>query len=512
MIIKAVIAFSVLLFVTVPSQSQKIDSLKGLLESKHGLERAYVLGELSLNLDREHRYELALKYAEEGYEISKELNDSLSLIRNGHFVARALRHLGRNNLAISVYEEVLPISRRHSDSSEYLMILNGCALALTFNAQYDKALYHHFEALNFNSGDTISMIITYHNVGLVYYKLEQFTKALDYFDLCYQLKEKVGDDHDLDVLLINMGLCYAYLQKFNEGILFIEKGLRVSAGAGSQRQLIQANYAKGVIYTGLHDPVKAEKFFLSSYAAARTANDVRLQLDNIDYLSQFYISDGRDSLATVYLKAAESLIDQNLSFNLEKINIYSTLTQLYVRAKAFEDAYLYLYKYSQLRDQVLNEEITSNLMDAEAKFLERENANKIAAQNQLISLKDDVIARQNILNKVIALLGLISGGFVILLFYYYREKRKVNTILERKIDERTRELQQSHEKLLNAFNEQYRSDARAAQSISETVRRIKSLCHIGLSEVCDPLGRSYISMIDNATVDFEKVQSLRRRE
>lgn len=512
MIIKAIIAFSLLLFVTIPSQSQKIDSLKALVESKRGPERAYVLGELSLNLDKEHQYELALKYAEEGYEISRELNDSLGLIRNGHYVARALRHLGKNSLAISVYEEVLPISKKHSDASEYLMILNGYALSLTFNAQYDKALYYHFEALNFNTGDTISIITTYHNVGLVYYKLKQYTKALDYFSFCFQLKKTVKDDYDLDALLINMGLCYAYLNKFTEGILSIEKALSVCDGACSPRRLIEANFAKGVIYAALQDHVKAEAFFLSSYTTARAENDIRFQLDNIDYLSQLYIRESRDSLATVYLKIAEDLIDKNLSFNLEKIKIYSTLTGLYFSVREFEKAYLYLRKYSKLRDSIFSEEITSNLMNAEAKFLERENANKIAAQNELISVKDEVIVRQNTLNKVIALLGLISGGFVILLFYHYREKRRINRILERKIDERTRELQVSHEKLLTAFNEQNQRDSRAVQAVSETVRRVRSLCRIGLNEVCDPLGRSYISMIDNATSDFQKIQSLRRRE
>ena len=512
MIIKAIIAFSLLLFVTVPSQSQKIDSLKALVESKRGLERASVLGQLSFNLDREHRYELALKYAEEGYEISKELNDTLSLIKNGHYVARALRHLGKNNLAISVYEEVLPISRKHSDASEYLAILNGYALSLTFNAQYDKALFHHFEALNFNTGDTISMIITYHNVGLVYYKLKQYSKALDYFSFCYQLKNTVKDEYDLDALLINMGLCYAYLNKFNEGILSVEKALSLCDGTCSPRRLIEANFAKGVIYTRLHDFAKAETFFLSSYAAARNENDIRFQLDNIGFLSQLYISDSRDSLATVYLKTAEDLIDKNLSFNLERIKIYSTLTGLYFKVREFEKAYLYLHKYSQLRDSIFSEEITSNLMNAEANFLERENAIKIASQNELISVKDEVIVRQNILNRVIALLGLISGGFVILLFYHYREKRRINTILERKIDERTRELQVSHEKLLTTLNEQNQRDSRAVQAVLETVRRVRSLCHIGLNEVCDPLGRSYISMIDNATGDFQKIQSLRRLE
>lgn len=178
-----------------------------------------------------------------------------------------------------------------------------------------------------------------------------------------------------------------------------------------------------------------------------------IQLDNIDYLSQIYTSQNRIKSAEMYLKMAEKLIGQNGSFSLERIRIYSQFAQLYFKVKNYERASYYLMNYSQLKDSVYNEDMTINLMQAEAQFLERENAIKISSQNELIMLKEEVIRWQKTLNIVLVLLSLLFLVLVVLLFRYYIQKRNISILLERKVSERTRDLQISRDQSVKELQE-----------------------------------------------------------
>ena len=347
--------------------------------------------------------------------------------------------------------------------------------------------------------DTSSYIAALHNVAIVYYKLKDYGKALNYFLNCQEIKEKIGYQNDDDLILINISLCYAYLGKFSEAKLFVEKGLSLCGVRCSSHRILEGDFAKGVIYFGLKKFKQSEKYFLSSYLLAKKLNDTRFQLDNIDYLSQIFIQQKRMASATFYLNEAEALIRKNSAFNLEKIKIYSQFSQLYLKTKEYKKAAHYQMKYIQLKDSVYNEELTTNLMKTEAEYMERENTAKIATQSEIILLKEEMINRQWILNIVTGFLGFMTLTFLIFLFRNYQQKKNLNLMLDKKIEERTRELELSRDELLNAFKERDILIYRASEGITETINTIKGLCFIGIKDVSDPVARSYIDKIDKTS-------------
>jgi tetratricopeptide (TPR) repeat protein len=213
MIIRHILAVLCLVFGANSACAQNIDSLKALLADAKGRERVDVLFELSSNLSKKDQV-MGLHYGLEAYLLSHQLCDSFRLLHTGRVTGKALRTLGKMDSAIHIYEVILPISEKISLDDERIEILNAYALALTFNAQYDKALNYHFQSLNIGSvhNDTLSLITSLHNIGLVYYKLEDYQTALSYFKKSFDLKIECQDGFDMDILMFNMGLCHAYLR------------------------------------------------------------------------------------------------------------------------------------------------------------------------------------------------------------------------------------------------------------------------------------------------------------
>jgi tetratricopeptide (TPR) repeat protein len=108
------------------------------------------------------------------------MGDSLAIVRGGRMRANALTSMGRNEDAITILNTVLPVARRHAER-QYIYILNSLALCYTNRGTYDKALDYHFQSLELREkeGDKGAMSVSYNNIGLVYFRIKNYEKALE---------------------------------------------------------------------------------------------------------------------------------------------------------------------------------------------------------------------------------------------------------------------------------------------------------------------------------------------
>lgn len=497
MINRNILLLIVLVFVAVPAQSQKIDSLKTLLKGKMSHERIDILYDLSYSLI-EVDNDQALQYALEGYNISTKRNDSLRIVRTGLVAASALRRLQKIDSSIHIYHPILSIAEKNNYITELSLILNAMGIAYSQEAKYDSALECYFRALEIrrSTGHTHSEIPVLINIGVIYYKLKNYQKALDIFLSSKKMTEEAGKTTNLSLLMINIGSCYAYLGNFEDALSYIERGVTAPENADEPGVMIYANFARGVVYFGMMDYGQAEGFFLESYRMAGECGDIRLQLDNIDFLSQICMVQNRLSCASLYLEHAESLIKQNSSYDLERTKIYDRFARLNRDTRDFKMASEYQLKYSELKDSIHDEETIMNLMKMEAEYLERENNARIAAQDAIIALKDEGIRQQVNLNKITGLIFIVSVGFIVLLFRNYQQKKKLTVLLDEKINHRTNELGNVMNQSLLTLKEREFIMLRALNGISETISTIQGLCSNGMREVSEPVARVYMEGIE----------------
>lgn len=491
--------------------SKNIDSLQTVLAATFGSNRIEPLYELSwsyIDIDNAQ----ALHYALEGYHLSNGCGDSLHIVRTGLVMASALRRTGRHDSAAVVYAKILPIAERQVYVSELTVGLNSAGITLTHKGDYDEALAHYFKSLELrkSAGDIAAQLVVLNNIGTVYYKLKNYGKALEIFLGCLKLHATSGLKEGSAVASINAGHACAYLGKYDSALYYLDLGIKLCDTGCVPARYMEVAFAKGVVYFGLQNLAKAEESFKRSYSLAQSEKDIRFQLDNIDYLSRIGMQRGDYGSAYVYLSAGEGLLREYPSFKLEASKLFSRFSELYHHTRRFERAYYYQLKYAAMSDEVYSADLTRNLMRIEADHLERENLAKISSQEELLALKESELASQQLTNRLVVLLALLSVAFAIVLYRNYRQKLRISTLLSDKIGEKTRQFQENAENLLKLSQERDTLLTRRSQVFADFLCRVKSLCLMGLKETPDPVGRFYILKIDSLTQEFDPKKGERR--
>ena len=124
-------------------------------------------------------------------------------------------------------------------------------------------------------------------------------------------------------------------------------------------------------------------------------------------------------------------------------------------------------------------------MRIQAEYEERENKAKIASQEQILRLKEEVIDRQRFLNFLV---GIVAALFVMLTWIFFklsRQRKNMNVLLDRKVGERTLALEKSLDDLRRSHDEQEILLRAISSDMKASVATIRGLCALssGLEDV-----------------------------
>jgi tetratricopeptide (TPR) repeat protein len=482
-------------------QNQKVvDSLYSVLETQSGGERFLALYDLTFEYLNSERSQ-ALSLIRQAEAAALLTGDSLWIVKSKRVKGQLLYLLERSLESQSILYEVLQIARRNNFAREqsYTEIILGTSHLYVGN--YDKALKHYFDALALSEAldDEKQVGAVYHNIGVAYYKIKDYRRALDYYLESYRIY-RANDAKTVDsyLALSNISLCYAHLGDFSSARISLAKSMQGCKSDCSDRLSINIEYSLGLIAYGEGKYDAAALSFLKSYSRAKENHDTRFQFDNIYLLTEIYLRAKHFQKAEELLLEAEKLISAGASFNLEIIKIYSRFSQLYLATQDYKKASVYQFRYIQLKDSIYNEELTTNLMRVQAEFMERENAAKIAGQAEVLRLNQEVIRHQRGLNIASGFLMAAVATILVFLLKNYREKRTLNILLEKKVKERTLELELNHDCLQRTINEADLRLCRLSRTIASTKNTIAGLCCTAAREISEPLAQSYLERIHMA--------------
>jgi signal transduction histidine kinase len=496
--------FFLLALMSVPGWTQtdqKIDSLKSELSQRKGLERFELLYDLVFEYLGKRDYLQSLTYTDQAREIAYQFGDSLRIVKTGRIKGQILHRLNREGDAIIEFQKILPVSKRNNFineyRSEYKSIINSLAVAYSYQANYDKALQLHFECLELREkdGNPDDIGASLNNIGLVYYKLNNFEKALEYYkrilDESYRVSFK-------DILLINIGLCYNELRDFSTARKFIDDGLKFCAPNCSEVTIIQGNFALGVSLFYLNNPKDAEGHFLVSYELAKKQKEKRYQIESLVYLAMIKINNGRGDYDAVknFLSEAESVADET-EYNSLLIDIYKQYSELYTKTKDYENAVSYQRKYITLKDSIYSEDLMKNLTKVQTTFEERENIKTIAAKDAVLALKEETLKRQRAENRFYAVMTIMVFALAFFMLILFRLTRRANERLETRVDERTKELNDSNDALTKVNGEMDNFIYKTSHDIRGPLASLKGICNVAIMDVNDSTALGYLKKLDN---------------
>lgn len=430
--------------------AQKIDSLKTRLSFAKGSDLCLIYHQIAYELvDVDPRN--ALKYSEQSIQCSLNLGDTLQLIRSTQLKAVAFRRLGKLDSSNKIIQSVLPIAKTKSYHNEVMQLLHGLGVGHLYMSEFDKALKYNLESLSVRKqhGTIEEIAATSYNLGLIYYKLGDNDRALEYylealngFTVTHIAPTRVYN------LYVNIALCYAYAEKNDMALSYLNKALQGCDSNCSEIVVQNASFCQGVVALNKRDTANARKYFITSYEKSLKIGDERLQLDNIVYISRLYLATGNLHEAERYLLLAESLFQRGVPYSMEQMKIYVEFAELFERKGDFKKVSEFQRRHMALKDSIYDDDVTTTLMRIEAERVAKEKDAEIQVQNEFLFLNAKIIQRQRIATFLGFSTALLFIGMVIVQVGRLREKRRKNVDLEQRVRSRTVELEsivnQSH--------------------------------------------------------------------
>lgn len=500
-----------------------LDSLRSLVRHSAGVQRFDALYELGFRLFEHGDVEEALVQFNRASVAAKELGDSLRIVKSSRVAYQMLKRLDRADEGLDALFTALGIAKRNRFQEEQEYLLNLIAIHFTLRANYDRALEFHFQnlVLREETGDHVSIRESLNNIGVVYFKLRNYQKALEYYLLAIDHDNKDVNSSFRDQLLINTALCYNQLHNFKEARRLIFEGLKYCEASCSDMTVLHGEFGLGVSYYGEGRIDQAKDHFLRSYSIATKTNDLRFQAENLVYLAHIYAKKGMYDSTLATLALTEQIAASH-GYNELLIESYREYADTYSALDDYRNASLYQQKYITLKDSIYSGELIDRIAKITTNFQERDNLKTIAA-------KEETIARQRSLNVAIGIIAILACALIFVLYRSIKINRRVNAALsdaKATIEDQNRQLRSSNVML----NEELRQRNLDLQKANDSLQRVneeldnfiyktshdirgplaslKGMCNVALMDVKDPVALNYLEKLD---ITAEKLNTILTR-
>ncbi|GAB5407923.1 MAG: hypothetical protein BalsKO_02880 [Balneolaceae bacterium] len=280
--------------------------------------------------------------------------------------------------------------------------------------------------------DSVSVITTLNNIGVIHLKLNNFNEALDIF---LELNRIADFDDPKNVTIpVNLGFIYYELDQMEKAKEQLQRAINYEGEIDSR--------AYGLSYFKLGEIYHKEKDFSKAIESFNASIDVYINLQN-----ELEKVQSLNGLARVYLdlndlERAENYANNALEISInyeglpQRKNSLETLYLIHKGGEQFSKALSFFELFQEVSDSLQNTEVNSEIarLTAEYEFYQKEN--------ELILLqKEQELNNQAQINRQRLLLigALIILGFAILLIIImYRtnlQKKETNKLLSLKNDE-----------------------------------------------------------------------------
>jgi tetratricopeptide (TPR) repeat protein len=493
----------VLLVSVAQCQSLKIDSLKSLLPGKSESHRATLFTELCYEyVDNDYR--IALHYGRDAYRLANQFGDSAVIVKAARLMALSYRRLEYMDSSNAVSKKVLAIAWARNEKDELVKLLRGMALGYLWTSKLDSALLYNFQAMEVAVADSSRRWVpsTANNIGLIYYKLVNYDKALQYYRMAQRTKSRL-DRPDHYLYYLNASLCYSALEKLDSSYLSLADALE------AEPTLIERNdlnylYSAGAYYYVKKDVDGARSLFEKCYRHARQTGNQRFLLDAAIRLIRIHMLENRKSDAMRYLTD----IDEELSktpFNRSLMVLYKHVAELYRKSGNIAKHAYYLGKYVQLKDSIYDQQFVNNLVRIENNFSSRMQSEQIASQKLSITSKEAIIERQSIVNLLIGIITALLASLSALLFRSYKRGKRINILLENKVQLRTHALERVNRELRQGLEQSNILSDRKNRQLQQVVGRVNILSRMALG---DQNKENYLKEILSTTKNMEGTDDL----
>jgi signal transduction histidine kinase len=386
------------------------------------------------------------------YKIREKLGDSLGLAKCNINIASIYQKENKLKLASEIYLNCLKIFKERNLQKYVSTILSNLAQVLIKTGNTQKALQYAKEAVAFQkkNNETIPLTMSYVSLGNVYIALRDTPNAIKSYRSSVELAKSTGNNQAASAALNNLSLIAASQQQSNKLDSLVTQSDSLSKKIGLNGSENVAVIAKG------KNLLRKEKFLEAKICFFNALKSYSLNVYNPRAL----------------LDAYSGLIEANGYMGYGDSVSY------------------YLNKSLVLQNEVIANDVGTQINDLEVKYETKEKETTIFLQNEKITQRNNLII---FIVVSTFLLVVIS----ILLFSRYKTKKnkqlieQENTaaikILQSEQTERMRIARELHDGIGQKLTvlKMYSSDENTQQKdlLEETINEVRSISHKMMPEI-----------------------------
>lgn len=363
---------------------------------------------------RNNNFDKAIHYAYKGLHVAEKENNNLWIARFSRILGFTYIHKNEyDSSALMLNNAIASAIKADNKQEENIATVYIGSLYLQ-QGKYEEALTCFMDALPSieHLQQTDQLATTLLNVAITYRSLRNNDKALQYCEKAYEVAEKNNIAYPQMVSFEVMGDIHYSRQQYDSAVTYLLKAYELACELNDKPRLVTSTQMLTKAYSYLEQYDKAEKYANECLETANllgTRHQLFMAWSSMSYLKfeqKQYKESERYADQMWQTDSTELFWARNTSYYLCKTSLFLNNPQ---KASYFLD------KYSDIRDEISDEELYESLAEMEAKYETEKKETRILALEKERKLHIGLGAA-----VVLALLSAI--GF---LFYRHRLRRKL---------------------------------------------------------------------------------------
>lgn len=402
--------------------AEKIKTLKAKLNlAKQDSEKIIILGDLSWELQN---YDMvaAEKYVTEEFKIAEKLKLQKFLALAYNDVGLIKLKKGNLTESLELNKKALAIRRQLKDEMGIGSSLNKIGSIYTRLEKYSESLAAFLECLKIYEKNKVKPYIAYtqNNVAQIYFHIHNSPKALEYYKLAIATNKELGDWYTVAGNLGNIGDVYIDQKKYDSALIALKESLRLYKQTKIKFGMTATLNSTAYVFKALGNLQEAKKYYFEGMQVCEEIKDTSVLINCYNNYADILLKLKQPDEAKPFIDKAYTMAIQMKQENNLKQS-YAKYFNYYMQKGSTEKAEIFFDKYNQMRDSVLNSDVTKQIAEMGIKY---ESEKK--EQENLLLKKDNKIKSLSLWFLVVGLI-LVSITFYLI---YNRNKLKQNAILQ----------------------------------------------------------------------------------
>ncbi len=369
-------------------------------------------------------------YLNKSMELAKSLKDSTLIAKN--YFRFAIMYAKSDDIKKSIIlsNKAIKYYKTHFLYDDLIAVkihLAGCYQKIS---DYERTIKIYLETLQLATIKKINskIPVIYNNLGITYFYLKNYDKALDFFNKALNLKTGKNNEKRASTLH-NIGMIYRNIEDYSKAIDYYNQALKIRIKEKDTLK-IAANYINlGNVYREQKKAKKALEYFKKAYSLNKHFKNTTLEISALSNFALIYSYLKNNALAEKYIEKSLKLANKQSSKKI-KATTYKIASYVFSKNGDYEKALEFYKEYNKINNDIFSLRKSKQIANMQIKYETEkiENENKVLKAQEL--LKTETLAKSRTLN--ISLIGflLFSLAIVIILIQKYIYSTRAKAIIE----------------------------------------------------------------------------------